>query len=68
MSVSLARSLSRSAKPTSGVWVSSSFQHSRDATLKPGQSANVDGYTVRYVKPHGALGNLAADNRAVADA
>lgn len=28
----------------------------------------VAGARVRYVKPHGALGNLAADNRAVADA
>jgi 5-oxoprolinase (ATP-hydrolysing) subunit A len=28
----------------------------------------VAGAPVRYVKPHGALGNLAADNRAVADA
>jgi UPF0271 protein len=30
--------------------------------------AAVAGARVRYVKPHGALGNLAADNRGVADA
>jgi 5-oxoprolinase (ATP-hydrolysing) subunit A len=30
--------------------------------------SGVAGTRVRYVKPHGALGNLAADNRAVADA
>jgi len=34
-----------------GVAGSSSFQHSRDVTLRPGQSARVDGYTFRYVKP-----------------
>jgi 5-oxoprolinase (ATP-hydrolysing) subunit A len=30
--------------------------------------AAIAGAHVRYVKPHGALGNLAADNRGVADA
>jgi cytochrome c-type biogenesis protein CcmF len=34
-----------------GVAGSSSFQHSREVTLTPGQSASVDGYVVRYVKP-----------------
>lgn len=33
-----------------GVAGSSSFQHSRYATMKPGQSARVDGYTIRYAK------------------
>jgi cytochrome c-type biogenesis protein CcmF len=34
-----------------GVAGSSSFQHSKETTLAPGQSARVDGYTVRYVRP-----------------
>ncbi len=34
-----------------GVAASSSFQHSRDVSLRPGQSAVVDGYTLRYVRP-----------------
>jgi cytochrome c-type biogenesis protein CcmF len=34
-----------------GVAASSSFQHSHDVLLKPGQSAKVDGYTIRYVRP-----------------
>src|SRR5204862_1400474 len=34
-----------------GVAASSSFQHSHDVLLKPGQQAKVDGYTVRYVRP-----------------
>jgi cytochrome c-type biogenesis protein CcmF len=34
-----------------GVAASSSFQHSTDVFLAPGQSASVDGYKVRYVKP-----------------
>jgi cytochrome c-type biogenesis protein CcmF len=34
-----------------GVAASSSFQHSRDVQLAPGQSATVDGYNVRYVRP-----------------
>jgi cytochrome c-type biogenesis protein CcmF len=34
-----------------GVAASSSFQHSRDVTLAPKQSAKVDGYTIRYVRP-----------------
>ena len=34
-----------------GVAGSSSFQHSREVTLAPGQSARLDGYMVRYVRP-----------------
>jgi cytochrome c-type biogenesis protein CcmF len=34
-----------------GVAASTSLQHSRYATLRPGQSTKIDGYTVRYVKP-----------------
>src|SRR5580700_9083594 len=34
-----------------GVAASSSFQHSQDVLLSPGQHAKIDGYTVRYVKP-----------------
>jgi cytochrome c-type biogenesis protein CcmF len=34
-----------------GVAASTSFQHSRYATLLPGQHANIDGYTIRYVRP-----------------
>jgi cytochrome c-type biogenesis protein CcmF len=34
-----------------GVAASSSFQHSHDVTLAPGQRVSVDGYTFRYVRP-----------------
>jgi cytochrome c-type biogenesis protein CcmF len=34
-----------------GVAASSSFQHSHDLLLSPGQRATVDGYTFRYVRP-----------------
>jgi cytochrome c-type biogenesis protein CcmF len=34
-----------------GVAASSSFQHSQNVMLKPGQKATVDGYTIRYVRP-----------------
>ena len=34
-----------------GVAASSSFQHSDDVILSPGQKASVDGYTIRYVRP-----------------
>ncbi|HEY5316584.1 MAG TPA: heme lyase CcmF/NrfE family subunit, partial [Solirubrobacteraceae bacterium] len=30
---------------------SQSFEHSRYATMKPGQSAKIDGYRIRYVRP-----------------
>jgi cytochrome c-type biogenesis protein CcmF len=50
-----------------GVAASSSFQHSRQVTMSPGQSATVNGYAIRYVKPteqvatgrSGALANIA---------
>jgi cytochrome c-type biogenesis protein CcmF len=34
-----------------GVAGSTSFQHQRYATLKPGQSVHLDGYTLRYTHP-----------------
>ncbi len=34
-----------------GVAASTSFQHSNNVTLKPGQSAAVGGYTIRYIRP-----------------
>jgi cytochrome c-type biogenesis protein CcmF len=34
-----------------GVAASSSFQHSRDVVLAPGQHARVDGYQIKYVRP-----------------
>jgi cytochrome c-type biogenesis protein CcmF len=34
-----------------GVAASSSFQHSRQVSLAPGQSTTVDGYAIRYVRP-----------------
>jgi cytochrome c-type biogenesis protein CcmF len=34
-----------------GVAASTSFAHSRYATIGPGQSARIDGYDVRYVRP-----------------
>jgi cytochrome c-type biogenesis protein CcmF len=37
-----------------GVAGSQTFQHSRYATMKPGQSANIDGYNIRYVAPTAA--------------
>ncbi len=37
-----------------GVAASSSFQHSHDVILAPGQHATVDGYTIRYVRPTAA--------------
>jgi cytochrome c-type biogenesis protein CcmF len=33
-----------------GVAASSSFQHAQDVSLKPGQSARVDGFTIRYAR------------------
>ncbi len=33
-----------------GVAISSSFQHAKDVSLKPGQSARVGGFDVRYVR------------------
>jgi cytochrome c-type biogenesis protein CcmF len=34
-----------------GVAASTSFQHSRVATIMPGQSVRLDGYSIRYVRP-----------------
>src|ERR1700753_3781081 len=34
-----------------GVAGSTSFQHQRFATLKPGQSVHLDGYTFKYIHP-----------------
>ena len=34
-----------------GVAASTSFQHSRTATIKPGQSVTLDGYRFRYLRP-----------------
>jgi cytochrome c-type biogenesis protein CcmF len=34
-----------------GVAASSSFQHSHDVILSPGQRVSVDGYSIRYVRP-----------------
>jgi cytochrome c-type biogenesis protein CcmF len=34
-----------------GVAASSSFKHSRYASLRPGQTASIGGYTVKYVRP-----------------
>jgi cytochrome c-type biogenesis protein CcmF len=33
-----------------GVALSTSFQHARDVTLRPGQSTRIDGFDVRYVR------------------
>ncbi len=38
-----------------GVAASSSFAHSSDTVLKPGQSASVGGYQFRYVRPTAAV-------------
>ena len=38
-----------------GVAASTTFQHVRDVSLRPGQSARVGGYHVRYVRPTSAL-------------
>jgi cytochrome c-type biogenesis protein CcmF len=38
-----------------GVAASSAFQHVRDVRLSPGQSANIGGYDVRYVRATGAV-------------
>jgi cytochrome c-type biogenesis protein CcmF len=34
-----------------GIAASTSFQHSRYATMRPGQSARIDGYVIKYLKP-----------------
>jgi cytochrome c-type biogenesis protein CcmF len=59
-----------------GIAASSSFQTNRDVVLKPGESAEVDGRTVTYVRPEvavdankftfGALVRVAKDGKQVA--
>ncbi|MGH2915280.1 MAG: heme lyase CcmF/NrfE family subunit [Solirubrobacteraceae bacterium] len=59
-----------------GVAASTSFQHQRQATIGPGQSVQIDGYTVKYVRPIasatpekislGAILALSRDGRPVA--
>jgi cytochrome c-type biogenesis protein CcmF len=48
-----------------GVAASTSFQHSRQVTLSPGQSASVDGYVIRYVKPTATAGAQRIDFGAI---
>jgi cytochrome c-type biogenesis protein CcmF len=50
-----------------GVAASSSFQHSSDIALKPGQHVNVDGYRVSYVKPTAAVSDQRISLGAVLD-
>jgi cytochrome c-type biogenesis protein CcmF len=50
-----------------GVAASSSFQHSSDVTLAPGQHATVDGYTFRYVRPTVAVSSQKISLGAVLD-
>ncbi len=50
-----------------GVAASSSFQHSTDVILSPGQKAHVDGYTIRYVRPVESLSSQKIGFGAVLD-
>src|ERR1700733_11041473 len=50
-----------------GVAASSSFQHSQDVFLAPGQKASVDGHTLRYVKPTEAVSSQKISFGAVLD-
>jgi cytochrome c-type biogenesis protein CcmF len=50
-----------------GVAASSSFQHSTDVALAPGQHATVDGYTFRYVRPTAGVSNQRITLGAVLD-
>jgi cytochrome c-type biogenesis protein CcmF len=50
-----------------GIAASSSFQHSSDVTLKPGQTTKVDGYTFRYVRPTAAATPAKVEFGAVID-
>jgi cytochrome c-type biogenesis protein CcmF len=50
-----------------GVAASSSFQHSRDVMLSPGQSANVGGFQIRYVRPTAAASGQKLSFGAVLD-
>jgi cytochrome c-type biogenesis protein CcmF len=50
-----------------GVAASSSFQHSQDVQLSPGQKANVGGYAIRYVRPTEAVSGQKISFGAVLD-
>ncbi len=50
-----------------GVAASSSFQHSHDVMLSPGQHVNVDGYAVRYLRPTAHAGAAKVSFGAVLD-
>ncbi|HEY8638680.1 MAG TPA: cytochrome c-type biogenesis CcmF C-terminal domain-containing protein [Solirubrobacteraceae bacterium] len=50
-----------------GVAASSAFQHARDVTLSPGQSARVGGYDVRYVRPTSAVAHDPRGTGAILD-
>jgi cytochrome c-type biogenesis protein CcmF len=50
-----------------GVAASTSFQHSRYANLKPGQSAQIDGYTIKYVRATATATNQKISLGAVLD-
>ena len=50
-----------------GVAASSSFQHSRDVILSPGQSSSVDGYLIKYVRPTAQATNAKVTFGAVLD-
>jgi cytochrome c-type biogenesis protein CcmF len=50
-----------------GVAASSSFQHVRDVSLRPGQTARVDGYDIHYVKPTVRISDQAIGLGAVLD-
>jgi cytochrome c-type biogenesis protein CcmF len=50
-----------------GVAASSAFQHSRDVSLRPGQSARVGGYDIRFVRPTMHAGSEKIDLGAVLD-
>jgi cytochrome c-type biogenesis protein CcmF len=50
-----------------GVAASSSFQHSSDVTLAPGQHVNVDGYRFSYVRPTAAVSGRRISLGAVLD-
>lgn len=48
-----------------GVAASSTFNSQRDVTLRPGETANVGGYDVRYVRPTSGISNERIDFGAV---
>jgi cytochrome c-type biogenesis protein CcmF len=50
-----------------GVAASSAFQHARDVRLTPGQSARIDGYDMKYVRPTATLANEKVSFGAVLD-